>query len=217
MGKGVLSTVISGYREQCINLGVTFKMGVEVHEDMIKTESPDAIILATGSVPFVPDIPGIDNANVVTAEDVLYGNIQIPHGPVVVCGGGEVGAETAEFISQTNRDVTVIEMKAQILSDMVPPNMTVLVQRMAEQQIKIITNATVSKISGDRVFYKDTQGEEASIPAVTVVSAFGYKAYNPLEEIARSLCNEVYVVGSAVKAGNAMTATSEGYCAALKL
>ena len=50
-----------------------------------------------------------------------------------------------------------------------------------------------------------------------VVSAFGYKAYNPLEDIAKANCKEVYVVGGAIKAGNAITATREGMEAALKL
>ena len=53
--------------------------------------------------------------------------------------------------------------------------------------------------------------------AATVVSAFGYKAYNPLEEAARKYCDNVKVVGCAVKAGNALVAVREGYEAALAL
>ncbi|MDD8048005.1 MAG: FAD-dependent oxidoreductase [Thomasclavelia sp.] len=217
MGKGELSTVISSYRKQCLDLGVEFKMGVEVNEEVIKDAKPEAIIVATGSIPFTPNILGSKGVNVVNAEDVLYGNVQIPQGPVVVCGGGEVGCETAEFISQTNRDVSVLEMQPQVLTDMVPPNMVVLLGRMIAQQIKIVTDATVSNISENSVSYQTKDGNEVTIPATTVVSAFGYKAYNPLEEIAKANCKEVYVVGSAVKAGNAMTATNEGYNAALKL
>ena len=58
---------------------------------------------------------------------------------------------------------------------------------------------------------------EQFIPAATVVSAFGYKAYNPLEEAAKKYCDNVKVVGCAVKAGNALTAVREGYEAALAL
>jgi NADPH-dependent 2,4-dienoyl-CoA reductase/sulfur reductase-like enzyme len=217
MGKGELTTVISSYREQCINLGVKFNMGVEVNENIIKQEHSDAIIIATGSRPFAPNIPGTNNINVFTAEDVLYGNVNIPVGPVVVCGGGEVGCETAEFISQTNRDVTVIEMKNQILTDMILQNMLALVDRMKSQQIRVLTDSAVQSINDDSVTYKDISGKMNTIPATTIISAFGYKAYNPLEEVAKANCSEVYVVGSAVKVGNALTATSEGYKAALKL
>lgn len=41
--------------------------------------------------------------------------------------------------------------------------------------------------------------------------------YNLLEETAKAVCGEVYVVGYAVKAGNALTAISEGYKAALEI
>ncbi len=217
MGKGILSTVISSYREQCCQLGVEFRMGTEVTESVIKEFNPDSIILATGSKPFAPQMSGIDNENVITAEDVLYGNVMIPDGPVVVCGGGEVGCETAEFIAQTNRNVTVLEMKPQVLTDMVAPNMIVLLERMIKQQIQIITNATVKEVKENGIVYADAEGNQQEIPAKTVISAFGYKAYNPLEETAKSLCSEVYLVGSAVKAGNALTATREGFEAGLKV
>ncbi len=217
MGKGELSTIISAYRKQCEVLGVTFKMGQEVTSETIKNEKPDTVILATGSVPLMPPIEGIHGENVVTAEDVLYGKKDVKPGPVVVCGGGEVGGETAEFIAQTNRDVTILEMRPEILTDMVFTNMIPTLQRLHEKQIKIVTNATVSKIDQDAVLYRDLQGKEVSIPADTVVSAFGYKAYNPLETETREICKEVYVIGSAVKAGNALTAIHDGYEVALKI
>lgn len=190
-------------------LGVTFKMGKEVSEEA----RPDTIVVATGSVPLTPPIEGINSENVVTAEDVLYGKIDVNQGPVVVCGGGE----TAEFIAQTNHDVTILEMKPAILTDMVVTNMIPTMERLHQQQIKIVTNATVSKINENAVSYKNADGDEITIPASTVVSAFGYKAYNPLEYVAKENCNEVYVIGSAVKAGNALTAIQDGYQAGLKL
>lgn len=190
-------------------LGVTFKMGKEVSEEA----RPDTIVVATGSVPLTPPIEGINSENVVTAEDVLYGKIDVNQGPVVVCGGGE----TAEFIAQTNHDVTILEMKPAILTDMVVTNMIPTMERLHQQQIKIVTNATVSKINENAVSYKNADGDEITIPASTVVSAFGYKAYNPLENVAKENCNEVYVIGSAVKAGNALTAVQDGYQAGLKL
>lgn len=217
MGKGELSTVIFAYRKQCEVLGVTFKMGQEVSEDTIKEARPDTIVVATGSVPLTPPIEGINSENVVTAEDVLYGKKDVNQGPAVVCGGGEVGGETAEFIAQTNHDVTILEMKPAILTDMVVTNMIPTMERLHQQQIKIVTNATVSKINENAVSYKNADGDEITIPASTVVSAFGYKAYNPLENVTKENCNEVYVIGSTVKAGNALTAIQDGYQAGLKL
>ena len=218
MGKGELSTVIASFRAQCEKLGVDIRMNSEVTEDTIKEFNPDAIIVATGSRPMMPPIKGIDSKNVVTAEDILYGNKEPLPGPVVVCGGGEVGGETAEFIAEISFfPVTILEMQGEILKDMGMQNKASLLGMLGQKRVNIVTNAKVSEISEQGVSYTDAQGNTVTVPAATVVSAFGYKAYNPLQEIAEKLCKEVYTVGSAVKAGNAMVAIKEGYDAAVKL
>lgn len=217
LGKGELSTFVSSLSKSLRDLNVPVNVCTEVTEDLIRTEAPDAIIIATGAKPLVLPIPGMDGENVVTAEDVLLGNVDVKPGPVVVCGGGEVGGETAHFLTQTCQDITLIEMRSDILNDMMPLTRMCLVDYIRESGIKVLTDARVQSILADKVTYSDANGEIREVPAATVVSAFGYKAYNPLEDIARKCCGNVTVVGGAVKAGNAMTAVREGYEAALAL
>ena len=216
-GKGELSTFVSSLRKSLEDLKVPVHTGTEVTEDLIKAEKPDAVIIATGAKPLVLPIEGIHGANVVTAEDVLLGNVDVKPGPVVVCGGGEVGGETAHFLTQTCQDITLIEMRDDILNDMFPLMRMCLMDYIKEGSIKVLTGAKVASITEDSVSYTDADGNLKSVPAATVVSAFGYKAYNPLEETVRKYCDNVKVVGCAVKAGNALTAVREGYEAALAL
>jgi len=216
-GKGELSTFVSSLRKSLEDLKVPVHTGTEVTEDLIKAEKPDAVIIATGAKPLVLPIEGIHGANVVTAEDVLLGNVDVKPGPVVVCGGGEVGGETAHFLTQTCQDITLIEMRDDILNDMFPLMRMCLMDYIKEGGIKVLTGAKVASITEDSVSYTDADGNLKSVPAATVVSAFGYKAYNPLEETVRKYCDNVKVVGCAVKAGNALTAVREGYEAALAL
>lgn len=217
-GKGEFATVISSYRAQCERLGVKIEMNTPVTEELLNEVKADAIILATGSKPLTPSIEGIDSPNVATAEDILYGNRDVAPGITVVCGGGEVGGETAEFIACNSYfPVYLLEMQPQILNDMVIQNKMVLLEMLAKRNVQVVTNAKVTKITENSVTYVDSNNQEVTLPAGTVVSAFGYKAYNPLEEAAKKACSEVYTVGSAVKAGNAMVAIREGYEAALKL
>lgn len=217
-GKGELATVIASYKAQCDKNGVKFVMNTEVDEKLIADVAPDAIVLATGSRPLMPPINGIDGANVMTAEDVLYGKRDILPGPTVVCGGGEVGAETAEFIAGSSYfPVMLVEMQPRILGNMMSANAPVLMELLAKRNVQIITNAKVSEISEKGVSYVDAQGNTVTLPATNVVAAFGYKAYNPLEDVANKYAKEVYTIGSAVKAGNAMAAIQEGYGIGMKL
>lgn len=217
VGKGELSTFVSQLRESLEELEVSVKLNCEVTEELIEAEKPDAIIVATGAKPLMPNIPGIDGENVVKAEDVLLGNVEIADGPIVVCGGGEVGAETAHFITRLNPDVTVLEMQDAILNDMMPFTKSVLLGMMEDARIKVHTSATVKAITSDGVVFADAEGTEHTVPAVQVVAGFGYRSYNPVEEVARKHCDDVRVVGGAVKAGNAIAATKEGYEAGLAI
>ena len=100
---------------------------------------------------------------------------------------------------------------------MMPITRLCLLDYIKETGIKVLTDARVQSISQSGVTYVTSSGQQRTAPAATVVSAFGYKSYNPLEESARKYCANVAVIGGAVKAGNALTAAKEGYEAALAL
>ncbi|MGB2854885.1 MAG: FAD-dependent oxidoreductase, partial [Dehalococcoidia bacterium] len=86
---------------------VQVKTGVEVTPELVEVERPDAVIIATGSVHLIPEIPGMSTSKVVTAVDVLSGGVDTGE-RVVVIGGELVGCETADFLSQQGKKVTVV-------------------------------------------------------------------------------------------------------------
>jgi 2,4-dienoyl-CoA reductase-like NADH-dependent reductase (Old Yellow Enzyme family)/thioredoxin reductase len=217
VGKGELTTFVSSLRKSLEELEVPVHLGCEVDEAAIAAFAPDAVIVATGAQPLVPPVPGIDGPNVATAEDVLLGKVEVKDAPVVVCGGGEVGCETAEYVAEVllpHVPVTVLEMQDDILMDMMPFTKVCLIEMMVKNGVAWKTGATVKAIEADGVVYEDAEGEH-KLPAMQVISGFGYRAYNPLEEAARKVCDNVQVIGSAIKAGNALVAGKEAYAAGL--
>lgn len=84
-------------------------LNTQADGELIRLYEPDAVVVATGSKPFVPGfLKGADQDFVVNAHDVLLGKVEV-QGKVVVVGGGLVGAETADTLSQSCQ-VSVIEM-----------------------------------------------------------------------------------------------------------
>lgn len=217
LAKGELATMTTSLKSSLDRLNVPVYMNVEVTESFIQQEKPDVIILATGAKPLMPNIKGIDSAIVSTAEDVLLGKKDTVLGPIVVCGGGEVGMETAVFAAQVNHQITVLEMQPDILADMMPVTKQAFMDVVNSSGVQIINNAKVIEITDNSVTYINSTNKEITIPAEQVISAFGYKSYNPLEEISQKYTDEVYVIGGAVKAGNALTATTEGYNVGIRI
>ena len=87
---------------QAVKAGVTIKMEKAYSSALLKELEPEVVIVATGSRPLIPDIPGIDQENVVTALDVFGQQAQIGK-RVLVIGGGLIGLEVADYLALRGR------------------------------------------------------------------------------------------------------------------
>jgi 2,4-dienoyl-CoA reductase-like NADH-dependent reductase (Old Yellow Enzyme family)/thioredoxin reductase len=126
--------------------GVELRLGTEVTAGMVRAAKPDVVILATGARPLVPHIPGIDRPEVVTARDVLTGRAFV--GPrVAVLGGGQVAAETAEYLADRHREVTIVEMLDTIAGDMPHKARFWLMKRLEQLGVKMMSRTRVEAIT----------------------------------------------------------------------
>ncbi len=191
---------------------INVKLNSKVDMDTINSEKPDVVILASGSTPIVPRIPGVDNDNVVSAEAVLLGN-KVVGNKVVVIGGGMVGVETAEFLTEQNKEVTVVEMADEILKDMSPTLKVGLLGRVSNSTIKVFTGEKVQEIK-DHVVITDKQIIDT---ADNIVLAMGYKSNNELVSLLEENNVNYKVIGDAVKARKIYQAVKEGFEAAYNL
>ena len=180
--KGEITDFIVWQTTQCRQLGVEIKYETEATAKLLKEEKADTVILATDSNPVVPPIPGLaESSRVCLAKDLLEGRVK-PGAECVVIGGGQVGAETAHFLAQMLRKVTVLEMAGAIAADAALAVNWHLISSLEKRKVQLLTHATVSEVTEEGVVYKDQSGELHTIAADTVVVAAGYRANNPLEE-----------------------------------
>ncbi len=209
--KGEITDFIVWQTTQCRQLGVEIKYETEATAKLLKEEKADTVILATGSNPVVPPIPGLaESSRVCLAKDLLEGRVK-PGAECVVIGGGQVGAETAHFLAQMLRKVTVLEMAGAIAADAALAVNWHLISSLEKRKVQLLTHATVSEVTEEGVVYKDQNGELHTIAADTVVVAAGYRANNPLGEELKDSGMDVKVVGDAVRARKVMHATREGF------
>jgi dihydrolipoamide dehydrogenase len=129
----------------------------------------DYLIVATGSSPFVPPIPGSKLGHVVTSNEILSVS-EIPSSLVVI-GGGVIGVEFASYFSMIGSKVTVIEMMDEIL-----PMMDGEFAKLMRREMKGVDFHLGCKVTGiteKEVLYTDAKGNEKSIEASLVLMSVG--------------------------------------------
>ena len=211
-----IATAIRAYINHCKKEGVDIRLNTPVDEAFIKSIDPDAVILATGGIPLHINLPGIDGENVIDAVDVLSGD-KVPGNRVLVIGGGMTGVETADFMAEHNKAVTIVEMRGDIALDEANAPRFFLLPRLKEHGVDWYVNAAVREILPDGVSY-ERNGEIHTLSGYdTIVLALGVRANNPLEETVKSLGKPVCVIGDANQPGPANKATEAALEAVLRL
>jgi pyruvate/2-oxoglutarate dehydrogenase complex dihydrolipoamide dehydrogenase (E3) component len=135
---------------------------------------------------------------------------------VVVIGGGSVGAETAEFLLDHYKDVTLLEMLPEIAADAEKVNRKVLLRSLGEKgaKIRVLTKATAILAEGIEVEFG---GEKEFLPADTIILAAGLKENRDLEASLKKLSAKLYLLGDCSSPRRAINAIHEGFKVALEI
>lgn len=137
------------------------------------------IIVAIGASNLIPKIPGINNCNVISAWDVLA-NRSLPYGKVVICGGGLVGTETAEYLANKGLDVTIVEMMDKIAAEESSTVLPTMMDDLKKHNVEIktlckIKEITLEGVKVDKLRPKDGQTSAPARPGVP--SSIEYEVY----------------------------------------
>jgi 2,4-dienoyl-CoA reductase (NADPH2) len=217
-------------------LGVDVFLGQEVNADFVNAAHPDTVVIATGARPVIPQIPGVESENVMTANQALSQEKAVGK-RVVVIGGGGIGCETALFLAKKGavdaetalflsdwgalrtedavaltrggRKVTIVEKLDAIGSDIGMSRRGFTRRYLRMLGVEIMTGAGVEKITAGGVDVR--KGDEGhTIAADTVVIAIGTESENKLYRELTGQVSELYLIGDGKTPGKALEAIYEG-------
>ena len=199
------------YIRQLEQLNVKIILNKDVTPTLIKNHNPDVVVVATGAVPVVSEIPGADRKNVVAAQDVLCGKVNVVHDKVAIIGGGLVGCETADFLADQGKQITIIEMLRKVAADVGPLRKHFLMQRLANGGVKMLTSSRVEEIAEQGIITIDENGQRKNIGIYDIiVLALGSKSENKIASHIEDTVSKVFVIGDALRPRMALDAIAEG-------
>jgi 2,4-dienoyl-CoA reductase-like NADH-dependent reductase (Old Yellow Enzyme family)/thioredoxin reductase len=211
--KGLYGDWVKWLERHLDTTGVILKTDITVTEKVLLEGNADVVISAIGAESIIPDIPGIDHKMVCNAFEILDGTIP-PGKQLVVIGGGLIGMEVADFLSEKGSTVTIVEILPRSPVRKATNHGYHLHKRLAEGGCRILLNTKVERIQDNAVEISSKENKEIISPVDQVVIAAGMKSRQDLKKVLGDKGIVHHVVGDALNPRRIVEAVEEGAKAA---
>jgi 2,4-dienoyl-CoA reductase-like NADH-dependent reductase (Old Yellow Enzyme family)/thioredoxin reductase len=195
---------------------VDIRLNTLVDKEYVINEKADAIIVASGSIPIIPEIPGIKGENVIQVTD-YHNRIDEVKEDVVIIGGGLSGCEIAVHFAREGKKVSIIEMKEELCTDANIRHRPLLLDEIKKLGIGVYINSKVVEIDEKFVKIEDKNKKLHKIGSETVVSALGQKSNTLMFEDLMDCAPLVHFIGDCVNVSNITNAVYNGHHVALDI
>jgi len=192
------------------------RYGVEATPEVVAELEPDAVIVATGSVPATPPIIGLKEY-AVHVLDAYSDRAPAIGERLVVLGGGLAGCESAVDYARRGHKVTIVEMQEALAPDANWMQRQGMLVPIKDYAIDVRVGTCCLEVLESGVKVKEPTGGEAFIEADTVLYALGMKATDPLQEAFGDCALTVVSVGDASRPRQVEQAVYEAFFAVTDL
>ena len=212
--------IILFFEKQLDKLGVDVRLGADADVASVLAENPDVAIVATGSTPYVPEIPGASGANVTTVGDVLSGADVGDHVVIIDTQGTPPGCTVAELLADQGKRVEVVTGFKWVGTEITPAVWHHLYERLIQKGVTMSPLTGVSRIGEDSldVYHVVDPSTTRTIESVdTIVMAAGGQADATLYHLLEGKVAEVCAVGDCAQPRDIEMATYQAHKQALAL
>jgi len=209
-GKKFIKNALDWYKYEISKSNVKTMLNTTADLTLIKSLTPDHIIMCTGSIPLIPNIVGINKS--IRYSDILNGNFKVDRNKnIVVIGGGIIGAEVGLYLCNSENKVTILEMGDTIADKLEKYNRITLIRHLKENKVKCITSSKVIEINKSYVTY-EKNCKLTKIKTDYTILALGQKSFGAdlLAEIKKENIS-VFCVGDMVNVDNIASATEQAF------
>lgn len=203
------------YRLLAERAGVEIRTDTEVTSEYVKKEAPYALIIAVGSKPLVPPLPGLGGDNVVIVNNYYLEKDKVGDN-VVVFGGGLAGCECAIHLGVEGKKVHLVEMRNELAPDANVRHRPLLLKEI-EKYVTVHTGYRGLEVTKEGIFCENKEGKKVLVPGSSIICALGQRSRTDVTENLLDTAPFVRVIGDAAKVSTITNAVYWGYHAALDI
>lgn len=203
--------VVVFFSSELRRLGVDLLLGSTFDGALLESLHPDAVVLATGSLPDMPILKGLytTSMQLCTVSEVLGGAV-VPGQRVIVWGGNQAGLVLADYLSESGKTVTVLHRKAHFGEEMSANDRYYLRERLNKGAVTLYKGVRVSRFLSDGVTFRSTVGEVTLTEYESVVLADSFAPVRQDANVVRQFGLDPVFIGDAKQPRHVMYAIGEG-------
>lgn len=205
-----ISRLLNWYHDQLRKVGVTIKVNTEATAELILEEKPDRVIIATGSIPIIPNVAGIEKKAVATCIDLLLGRKEAGS-TVVVIGGGLVGCETALWLADRGKQVTIVESLPNLASGMFDANSVMLLDMLRYRKVELLTKTSLSEVTDKGIEVIGQDLGRRYIPCDTVALGVGLRSETKIYDFLKKEMTDIHIIGDSKEPRKIKDAIWDGF------
>jgi 2,4-dienoyl-CoA reductase-like NADH-dependent reductase (Old Yellow Enzyme family)/thioredoxin reductase len=200
-------------------LNVNVHLGVTITPEMVLEQKPDAVVVATGGIPFIPEIPGANN-NVVEMRQVLLDEVEVGQNVLVADYQNHMyGLDMADFLAERGRKVELITDTPYAGSEADALTVEMAYFSVLSKGVVITPLTSIKEIRGKTVVvYNVITNAERQIEGVdTVVVCADERTNDTLYYALKGKVKELYLVGQALSPRRLLDSIADAYVMAKAL
>jgi 2,4-dienoyl-CoA reductase-like NADH-dependent reductase (Old Yellow Enzyme family)/thioredoxin reductase len=208
------------YTNEMKRCRVDVHLGITVTPEMVIEGNYDAVVVATGALPFIPDIPGGDSANVVEMRQVLQDEVETGQNVIVAdCQNHIYGLDVADFLAERGKKVELLTQSAFAGTMVDYHTVWAIYTRVLDNGVTITPLTKVKEVQGNTVVVSNVlTGTERQIDGVdTVVFTTDGKANDALYHSLKGKVKELYQVGQCLAPRKMVDSVYDGAVVGRKL
>jgi NADPH-dependent 2,4-dienoyl-CoA reductase/sulfur reductase-like enzyme len=208
-GRGEIMDVIDFLSREIEALGVGLRLNSKLDEVLLDSLNPDAVVLASGSLPDMPIIKGLftTRMDLCTAVEVLDGRVTGDR--VIILGGGQAALVTADFLAEKDREMAVLNRRRHFAEEMSSNDRFYLRERLKRDSVHLFKQVTVKRFTHDGVIFTSAGNAVALDNYDTVVVAESMIPVRDAKQLLDRSNLAVHIIGDAKMPRDLMLAQSE--------
>ncbi|MGD0795293.1 MAG: FAD-dependent oxidoreductase [Dehalococcoidales bacterium] len=231
-----LPGIVRYLKDQMLKNGVDIRLGKQVNTSVIEQIKPDVVIIATGGIPAMPDIPGINHRKVVNSADLQHQlkfflkflsprtlrwltQFWMPIGKRVVIIGSDIhGCELAEFLTKRGRKVTIVDKAETPGEGMINHLRFQLFWWFRKKGVEMINGVKEYVAVTDKgLVIRAAEGYNRTIPADSIVPATHFSPDTTIFQTLQGKVPEIYAVGDCAEPKLIVDAIGSGFAIARRI